>query len=1512
MDTVVVQFELGDEDSGPIGLVFQTDVPEADTFKLCKVTQGSASGILQAGDALVSINGKEILPEQTLSDIVWILKATRPLSLLFMREQRGNLMPSGRREVAVRPASESFGGASGSTSRPRAVEPPEPSRVTGRPQQVLMNEGDSLDLRKAEILAWIAQHDVCFIEAATGMGKSTRIPQFVMDQDPSHLVWQLQPRRLAAKRLAEYVGRQRAEEGWGVSEEVGYRVRGDQRVAEQSRLVYMTTGYFLHFVLHHLHRLRDMHRAEGVEAHRQWCTHLFIDEVHEASEEIELLLLLVRMLGAHGTLPFKVVIMSATLDFDTLHDYFVKDIVAVPAAEAAAQQHAQGALAATAEGLDDRAARTIELALERGDKVPLGLQFGPSDTVDGQHCGGWVVARVRKRSPGYGRLRAGDCLKQINGRPLEEFTESDISLLLRRRPLLLRFMRAATEQMSVAHTVMQLSVRTPFPVEILYLDDIEEQISGWGYQLNFNDLQHRRGRGPDKEVLDLCARLVIEACCSVEDSALVFLPGIAEIEYFCQVLDRKMKELKPGCGSFIDVVILHSITLAENCEVRRPEHPTRPTAYIASSIAETSITLPELSTVLDFGFSRGTRYIPQLEMEQLETRMGSSTSARQRVGRVGRTKPGRAYRLYPKSIWEEMPANDSWGPGGVQRSLESTVLLVTKTLVPYLGMTLEECLGLLVRAPSEDEASGAIQRLEELDALSIATAGNPQLTAFGEFATCIAVLGPRMARLVYCGLLYNCVRTTIVLSAIHSVCGKGDLFAGAQDHRQAAKDEEAEETDRFELMMHTLEDKGSVGLVFHPPTFGSDWTVSKVNAGSWAETVDLKENDQLHEVNGFAIENMTQPQAKHELFKRPVTLGILRKVEEPKAAAKEAALWSPQMLRQMVNVAKWSLENDGGHMSEPVTCMALFEKFLVRKLRSDVCSLHKMRQIDGICREIGSKLRSLARHTEPPHPRSGLRSARQRVLHKLMEDRVFACSDFERPLSDAMSSGGDHFLWQCFKQQKLADLHLVLSAAFPNNFLFAALDPPPKSAAPKEGNEANGASSAGAVAAPPPFPPDEQAKGERGAEAPPITLRGAPPSLAPEIIAQKIAVTFQIPRPQLDRVEDQPPGNYTVQFQGQAQHAPNLTHPVFICKLTEAALVNMVVQRDSRQRLQLFLDSDKVQSCGELHVVPVFKWRLLRAPSLMIKAPPRVTPLLRSGPVQGIGPECPIAGPGAQGFRLAISMELEATKLQQKQGKHFRSGKAIQSWRTSWLPNQSAFDLALLLTFWIRGMTLHDVVSPCDQTAYSAISVGLGITIHFPEDAPLLDVHFQELRAMYSSVRQVHCSGLLCSSSLPTVHRLREWGARHLSEARVVTEIDFQIGATASASLAAGQYSHRIGHGRVSLSSAPARVLQTAFSVAPDPSSVGASGVAGVEELPSPPWCFSRRPRCRNKMPQARRLTSGDAPLWAQAWCSARDSAVSCAASSSVVPSSGEQPPAWSVDCVVRYPVGQERSRAIS
>jgi len=1477
---------------------------------------------------------------------------------------------------------------------------------------------NALEEKEQEILSWIFMYDICFIEAATGMGKSTLIPQFVIDCDREHIVWQLQPRRLAAKRLAEFVAGTRSHSE-GLGGEVGYRVRGDQWTCEDTRLVYMTTGYFLHFVLHHLPVLRREERrgvaGSSLDSNlnvRGWCTHLFIDEVHEASEETELVLLLCKMLGQWGSLPFKVVVLSATLDFETLHNYFAKSPThPQPEAEDKSgetavtntgalsqpqeqqqrlqQQNQQSASPLHSIGSPDTAAGRPMLPTEPPalseepalEPVPdqmitiltsdksLGLKFRPET---------WEVIAITKNSCGCGRIRVGDRLAEVNGRAFGKQGDEEVhSLLLSSRPIRLTFLRMSpTSPPKVAPSSLALSEQTPFPLEIKYLDELGEigDLGDVG-SIHFNTEKHKQGFGPDALLLELCSALLVRECRSPSCCALVFLPGISEIEHFAKILDKKVREVRSSPG--LDVVVLHSITLAETCEVKRPENPTMPTAYLASSIAETSITLPELTTVFDFGLSRGSVFDPVLEMEQLTTRISSKTSGRQRAGRAGRTKPGQVFRLYPRKVWESMPNNDSWGGSGVQRSLESTVLLVTKTLVRFLGMDIRECLGLLVQPPSKADINGALARLEELDALLPNSSGQPHLTAFGEFAVCIAVLGPRLARLVYCGLMFEYLRPCVVLAAVHAVCGKIDIFSIPPDMKRVAKEEEPDPVERMDEFTLNDRDERQLGMVFVPFNqclTGHGWQISRAVPGSWAERCGLGEHDEVHMVNGIKLDEVSEQEAIEALHTRPVTLRVRRSDEVVLARAAESSVkhdrdstvWTQKNLSHLISVAKHSTTFDDGFLSEPVICLRVFRSFLCGHLGRELCSMHRLRQIDGVIREVGSKLRSMGtdagirEHWDARNRHNhwanfgGLRhhrmpSCKQRILQNLYNDELFWTADYERPLSMHPGPAQRHtdYLSGCLACEQLCLLRMVLCTSFPTNFLFASLKPkpqaaqgPPPAAAPPvpPGVELQaGAAALGGVVpgvatgVVPPRPSQVRlAAAPIAPLPPPLTLRGCPPALTAEVIAEQIARTFCIDSPSVVAAEGQPPGNFVLSFPRiDMQQACNGLSK--LVEYSDAAVVNMVIQRDVRHRLQLFDVASpglgSVQACGELHLTPVLEWRLLRAPLMTVKPAPKMTPLSRIGPVPGIGPALPASGPGAEGHRIAIAMELEASRLNVRMGRSYRAGRAIRSWLVSWLPNVDALDLVSLLVFWPREMTLQEdlTVAKDGSTAYLSITLGSGLAIRFQDGKPLPVDAFRDLISMHCEVRRVFRTGSMFADRLPSLARLRGWGRMFLGAATVTTEVP------ASCSQASA-YTHRHGFGHLRFSEVP--------SEASTPSALTEGSAAGTPSPPAPPpppppqpppppatavaraaaavvamaaaagapaaplaegtdGNFSQMPRGAKHLRDVHRAEGGSTKKpWMNAWRAAAANAALC---ESQACEDGSEVP-WSVECVVERP----------
>jgi len=124
-------------------------------------------------------------------------------------------------------------------------------------------------------------------------------------------------------------------------------------------------------------------------------------------------------------------------------------------------------------------------------------------------------------------------------------------------------------------------------------------------------------------------------------SVLVFLPGAAEIRRTETMLRERVAD--PA----IDVVPLYGALDADvQDRAIAPAPPGRRKVVLATSIAETSLTIEGVRVVIDSGLARVPRYEPDVGLTRLETVRVSRASADQRRGRAGRTEPGICYRLW--------------------------------------------------------------------------------------------------------------------------------------------------------------------------------------------------------------------------------------------------------------------------------------------------------------------------------------------------------------------------------------------------------------------------------------------------------------------------------------------------------------------------------------------------------------------------------------------------------------------------------------------------------------------------------------------------------------------------------------------------------------------------------------------------------------------------------------------------------------------------------------------------
>ena len=175
---------------------------------------------------------------------------------------------------------------------------------------------------RAKVLDLINNNVYSIIVGATGSGKTTQVPQILLEDAISKGVGGTcniictQPRRIAATSVARRVAAERAER---LQESVGYHVRFDAKLSQSGGSInYCTTGILLQQLQHTPNDILDN------------TSYLVIDEVHERDVLIDFLLILLkksmlkrRALGKHTP---QVVLMSATMDTDLFASYFKSDV----------------------------------------------------------------------------------------------------------------------------------------------------------------------------------------------------------------------------------------------------------------------------------------------------------------------------------------------------------------------------------------------------------------------------------------------------------------------------------------------------------------------------------------------------------------------------------------------------------------------------------------------------------------------------------------------------------------------------------------------------------------------------------------------------------------------------------------------------------------------------------------------------------------------------------------------------------------------------------------------------------------------------------------------------------------------------------------------------------------------------------------------------------------------------------------------------------------------------------
>ncbi|XP_034077841.1 ATP-dependent RNA helicase TDRD9 [Gymnodraco acuticeps] len=162
---------------------------------------------------------------------------------------------------------------------------------------------------RQKLISLIENNSVVIIRGATGSGKTTQVPQFILDhynnRNSACNIVVTQPRKIGATSIARWVAKQRK---CTLGSLVGYQVGLEKMATEHTRLIYMTTGVLL----------QKLVAAKCLTE----FSHIFVDEVHERTEDMDFLLLVLRKLLHSNSCYVKIILMSATINCKQFSDYF--------------------------------------------------------------------------------------------------------------------------------------------------------------------------------------------------------------------------------------------------------------------------------------------------------------------------------------------------------------------------------------------------------------------------------------------------------------------------------------------------------------------------------------------------------------------------------------------------------------------------------------------------------------------------------------------------------------------------------------------------------------------------------------------------------------------------------------------------------------------------------------------------------------------------------------------------------------------------------------------------------------------------------------------------------------------------------------------------------------------------------------------------------------------------------------------------------------------------------------
>ncbi|CAA7037875.1 unnamed protein product [Microthlaspi erraticum] len=593
------------------------------------------------------------------------------------------------------------------------------------------------------ITSAVESNQVILISGETGCGKTTQVPQYLLDHMWSNKretckIVCTQPRRISAMSVSERIS---CERGESIGENIGYKVRLQSKGGRHSSVVFCTNGILLRVLV-----------GKGSASYVSDITHIIVDEIHERDCYSDFMLAIIRdLLPSNPHL--RLILMSATLDAERFSGYFGGcPVVRVPGFTYPVRTlYLEDVLSILKSGGDNHLNSSAnlgipeqKLALTDEEKLALDeaiILAWTNDEFDAlldlvSSRGSHEIYNYQHQSTGLTPLMV------FAGKGLI----SDVCMLLSFGADWNLKSKEGMAALELAETENQLEAAQ------IIREHAENSQSNSQQAQQLLD-KYMATINPEQVDVSLIQQLMRKICGDSEDGAiLVFLPGWDDIN---KTRQRLLDNPFFAQSTKFDIICLHSMVPAgEQKKVfTRPPRGCRK-IVLATNIAESAVTIDDVVYVIDSGRMKEKSYDPYNNVSTLQSSWVSKANAKQREGRAGRCQPGICYHLYSRLRAASMP---EFKVPEIKRMPVEELCLQVKILDP--NCKTNDFLQKLLDPPVDQSIANALSILQDIGALT----PEEELTELGEKFGHLPV-HPLISKMLFFAVLVNCLDPALTLA----------------------------------------------------------------------------------------------------------------------------------------------------------------------------------------------------------------------------------------------------------------------------------------------------------------------------------------------------------------------------------------------------------------------------------------------------------------------------------------------------------------------------------------------------------------------------------------------------------------------------------------------------------------------------------------------------------------------------------------------------------------------------